>query len=106
MKRLGIKCEASESDKNKKCECNAQNVCTLVNLSNTPVTTTPKSSITSPNTCTNVYSPVCGSDNNTYQNRCELDRAKVSFKYTGVCTTTTTQNLPQPGRCFTNSDCL
>lgn len=37
--------------------------------------------------CPAVYEPVCGSDKKTYENRCELTKARVSVRYTGECRT-------------------
>jgi len=82
MKNIGIKCETKEQDKNLGCQCNTQGLC-MVTISSPSSSTTSSTvttkipPVTSPSTCSDVYSPVCGVDNKTYNNRCELDKAGV-----------------------------
>lgn len=82
MEQLGIKCEVKATDKNKKCECNAQNICILVNLSDTSTSTTLRPNITLPNTCTSIIvHPVCGYDDKLIRIVVWIGWANIPFKY-------------------------
>lgn len=39
----------------------------------------------SPEPCPEIYSPVCGIDNETYQNSCHAQRAGITIAYSGEC---------------------
>jgi hypothetical protein len=57
--------------------------------------------------CTDIYQPVCGSDGETYPNRCSADCARVTVAHEGACTAPVKDaGVDGPlGRCDQNSDC-
>lgn len=65
----------------------------------TPVKTTPTKTEAPEVVCSDLYSPVCGSDGNTYPNSCEAGLVGVTKYEDGQCPTAT----PTPKKTPTNT---
>lgn len=46
--------------------------------------------------CPEIYDPVCGQDNNTYDNKCFLKCKNIKLKHKGKCNTFIPKPLPFP----------
>lgn len=50
-----------------------------------PTPTISKTTPTSETACTELYSPVCGTNNITFSNECEASKAHIAIAYFGEC---------------------